>query len=54
MKPDSNQPTLLYGTAKTHKFETLADITVSNLEFRPTLIKLKRLHTMRRKLYRVI
>ena len=27
MKPDSNQPARLYGTAKTHKFETLEDIT---------------------------
>ena len=34
MKPDSNQPARLYGTAKTHKFETLEDITVANLKFR--------------------
>ena len=33
MKPDSNQPPRLYGTAKTHKFETLEDITVANLKF---------------------
>ena len=33
MKPDSNQPARLYGTAKTHKFETLEDITVANLKF---------------------
>ena len=37
MKPDSNQPTRLYGTAKTHKFETLEDITVANLKFRPII-----------------
>ena len=54
MKPDSNQPAHLCGTAKTHKFETLVDVTVSNLKFRPTLIKLKRLHAVRQKLYRVI
>ena len=30
MKPDSNQPECLYGTAKTLKFETLEDITVAN------------------------
>ena len=34
MQPDSNQPARLYGTAKTHKFETLEDITVMNLKFR--------------------
>ena len=37
MKPDSNQPSRLYGTAKTHKFETLVDITVANLKFRPII-----------------
>ena len=37
MKPDSNQPARLYGTAKTHKFETLEDITVANLKFRPII-----------------
>ena len=26
MQPDSNQPARLYGTAKTHKFETLEDM----------------------------
>ena len=35
IQQDSNQPALLYGTAKTHKFETLEDITVANLKFRP-------------------
>ena len=33
MQPDSNQLARLYGTAKTHKFETLEDITVANLKF---------------------
>ena len=37
MKPDSNQPSRLYGTAKTHKSETLEDITVANLKFRPII-----------------
>ena len=37
MKPDSNQPARLYGTAKTHKFEDLKDITVANLKFRPII-----------------
>ena len=37
MKPDSNQPARLYETAKTHKFETLEDITVANLKFRPII-----------------
>ena len=37
MQPDSNQPACLYGTAKTHKFETLEGITVANLKFRPII-----------------
>ena len=37
MQPGSNQPTSLYGAAKTHKFETLEDITVANLTFRPII-----------------
>ena len=37
MQPDSNQPARLYGTAKTHKFETLQDIAVANLKFRPII-----------------
>ena len=37
MKPDSNQPVRLHGTAKTHKFETLEDITVVDLKFRPII-----------------
>ena len=37
MKPDSNQPARLYGTAKTHKPEFLDEITVANLKFRPII-----------------
>ena len=37
MKPDSYQPARLYGTAKTHKFETFVDITVANLKFRSVI-----------------
>ena len=37
MQPDSNQPTRLYRTPKTHKFEILDDITVVNLKFRPII-----------------
>ena len=37
MQPDSNQPARLYGTTKTQKFETLEDITVGNLRFRPVI-----------------
>ena len=33
MQPDSNQPVPFYRTAKSHKFETLEDITVGNLKF---------------------
>ena len=31
IQPDNNQSARLYGTAKTHKFERLEDITVANL-----------------------
>ena len=31
MQSDSNHPARLYGTAKTHRFETLEEITVENL-----------------------
>ena len=37
MQPDSNQPVRLYGTAKTHKFKTLEDITVASLKYRPVI-----------------
>ena len=30
MRPVSSQPAKLYGTAKTHKFENLEDITPQN------------------------
>ena len=35
MLPKSNQPGQLYGTAKTHKFISIEDITLENLKFRP-------------------
>ena len=34
MLPKSNQPGQLYGTAKTHKFDNIDDITLENLKFR--------------------
>ena len=37
MKHDSYQPARLYGTAKTHKFETFVDITVAKLKFRSVI-----------------
>ena len=37
MFPSSNQPARLYGTAKTHKFEHLEDITLEDLKFRPII-----------------
>ena len=37
MQPDNNQPARSNGAAKTHKFETLEDITVANLNFRPII-----------------
>ena len=37
MQPDSYQPARLQGTAKTHKRETLEDITAANLKFRPII-----------------
>ena len=35
----SNQPGQLYGTAKTHKFDSTADIAVYNLKFRPVIVQ---------------
>ena len=35
MRPASHKPRKLYATAKTHKFNSLDDITVDNLKFRP-------------------
>ena len=37
MLPTSNQPGQLHGTAKTHKFDNTADITVDNLKFSPII-----------------
>ena len=37
MKPVSNQPGRIYATAKTHKFNSLDDINVNNLKFRPII-----------------
>ena len=37
MLPPSNQPAQLYGTAKTHKFNTTDDITLDELKFRPII-----------------
>ena len=35
MLPSSSQPAQLYGTAKTHKFDDINDVTVDSLKFRP-------------------
>ena len=35
MRPNSNQPTRLFATAKTHKFSNFADININNLKIRP-------------------
>ena len=37
MKSSSNTPAQLYGTAKTHKFENISDVTVDSLKFRPII-----------------
>ena len=37
MLPSSNQPAQLYGTAKTHKFDDVNEITVDLLMFRPMI-----------------
>ena len=37
MTPVSNQPGRSYATAKTHKFNSLDEITVENLKFRPII-----------------
>ena len=54
MESDRKQPVRLYGIFKTHKFETLEDITVANWNFDLLLIRLERLYTMRQKLYRIV
>ena len=38
-KADSNQPPCLYRTVKTHKFETLENITIANLKFQPIIFQ---------------
>ncbi|XP_066923867.1 uncharacterized protein [Clytia hemisphaerica] len=37
MRPTSNAPAKLYGTAKTHKFTNISDITVESIKFRPII-----------------
>ena len=37
MLASSNQPAQLYGTAKTHKFDDINDVTVDSLKFRPII-----------------
>ena len=37
MRPISNQPGKIYATAKTHKFDSLENITIQNLKFRPII-----------------
>ena len=37
MRPVSNQPGMLYATAKIHKFNWLDEITVGNLNFQPII-----------------
>ena len=37
MRPVSNQPECTYATAKIHKFNSLDDINVDNLKFRPII-----------------
>ena len=54
MEPDSNQPSRIYGTAKTHKFETLEDITAANLKFQPIIDQTGTFMYKAVKLYRII
>ena len=37
MRPKSNQPARMYGTAKTHKFQNIKEITSDNIKFRPII-----------------
>ena len=37
MRPASHEPGKLYATPETHKFNSLDDITVDNLKFRPII-----------------
>ena len=40
MRPVSNQPARIYATSKTHKFNSLDDISVDNLKFRPIICQI--------------
>ena len=40
MRPVSNQPACIYATSKTHKFNSLDDISVDNLKFRPIICQI--------------
>ena len=35
--PKLNQAGQLYGTVKTHEFESIRDIAIENLQFRPAI-----------------
>ena len=37
MLPKLNQPGQLYGTVKTHEFESIRDIVIEILKFRPAI-----------------
>ena len=37
MRPRSNQPGRLFATTKTHKFESISDITLEKLKLRPII-----------------
>ena len=37
MRPISNQPSKIYATAKTHKFDSLENTTIQNLKFQPII-----------------
>ena len=42
MRPASHEPGKLYATAKTHKFNSIDDITVDNLKFCPMISQIGR------------
>ena len=39
MRPVTNQPGKIYATTKSHVFDSLEDIKIENLEFRPIFLK---------------
>ena len=41
MRPASHEPEKLYATAKTHKLNSLDDITADNLKFRPIISQIE-------------